>query len=101
MKDYEVTNENDLKIEGGDFVIGESTPKHQADTLGMPKGGHRLYPWFGVDAPSFLLDDDLGAGALKKEIQKQEELDGRVVESIDVFNNGDVDLKSSYEADNG
>jgi len=103
VDDYEVDDNDDLKIDedSGDFIIGKSTKKHQRHLLIMQKGDQRLFPFVGVGIFDYLLDDELASGALKGEIQKQEELDGRTVSRLDIFDNGEIEIDSSYEDDIG
>lgn len=44
----------DLKVSGGDFVVGESTAQHQNCILMAAKGDYKEFPMMGVDLMSWL-----------------------------------------------
>lgn len=78
---------DDLLIQDGDFVVGESTLQHQSLLIRLKKGELRQYPKTGVGVDDFLLDD--AAGDIYLEIQRQLEADGNVIRGITVRLNED------------
>lgn len=92
--DYLYTEDMDLLIADGDFVVGESTFQHQQALLIAEKGELRQYPLTGVGAKSFLNDDKIGD--LYPEIQKQFEADGMVVKTLSVNHEGKINVDASY-----
>lgn len=80
--DYLHTELGDLKIEGGDFAVGESTKQHQSLMIRLNKGELRQFPKTGVGVDSFLQDDN--PGDVEPEIRKQFEADGMTIRDIDV-----------------
>lgn len=63
-----------IKIENGDFVVGEATRQHQTLLLKAHPGEIRDYPTFGVGLADWLLDDF--TGDLAARIQRQFKDDG-------------------------
>lgn len=95
--DYLNDANDDLLIQNGDFVIGESSQQHQSLLLRLKKGELRQYPKTGVGIDGFLLDDN--PGDVYQEIQKQFEADGMVVRSIDVsFSENENKLEPKVDA---
>lgn len=92
--DILLDDDNDLLIEDGDFVIGESTKHHQKHLLLAQKGEYKQSPKVGIGISDFLEDDDFSG--IDVEIQKQFELDGQKVNSIEVFNDGKVIIDAGY-----
>lgn len=85
----------DLRIENGDFVVGESTNQHAEILLLSEKGDIRQYPFLGVGIKSFINDDSLED--LPGEIDKQFKLDGAKVRKREVFENGKINLDVVYD----
>jgi hypothetical protein len=77
--------DNDLVIESGDFVIGESTLQHQRLLLLIEKGELREFPTRGVGLQSWLNDER--AGDLNGQIKREYEIDGMDVSVIQTVNN--------------
>ena len=76
-------------IANGDFVISESTEQHQQHLLISEKGNFKEFPFLGVGAINYLLDDG-DINAFKKEITKQFELDGMTVNRIILSDKGNL-----------
>jgi len=99
MEDYLHTEDNDLLIADGDFVVGETTQQAQSLLLRIKKGELRQYPKTGVGIDDFLVDDN--PGDIYREIQLQFEADGMTVRKIDinldeVKNTLDAKVDASY-----
>lgn len=93
-QDYTHTEDHDLLISGGDFVVGESTFQHQDLLMMYEKGELRQYPKTGVGIKSFLNDDQLGDAY--SEIQRQFQADGMSVEKLVVGSDGAIEIKARY-----
>jgi hypothetical protein len=87
--------DDDLDIQGGDLVVGESTRQHQGLILLTNPGEWRGAPQVGVGLQSMLLDDTPTA-AIVGEIQAQLESDGLQVEHINLASGGAIDLAAHY-----
>jgi len=48
----------DLACKDGDFVVGDSTFRHQADLLEAAEGEYKQYPTVGVGLNEFLNDEN-------------------------------------------
>jgi hypothetical protein len=90
---------DDLRIENGDLVVGESTMQHQRHLFLGDKGHFRNSPISGIGISNYQNDDELGE--LYGEIQKQFELDGQEVGEIEILRNGKIKVEGEYEDDNG
>ncbi len=95
MQDILLDENYDLMIENDDFVLGESTRQHQGLILMANKGEFRQHPFTGVGLRLFVEDDRLGA--MRVELTKQLELDGMTVQRVNVFSNGQLEIRASYE----
>lgn len=73
--------EDDLDIQGGDLVVGESGQQHQGLILRSNPGEWRGAPAVGVGIQDMILNDATTA-ALVSEIQSQFEADGMNVDRI-------------------
>lgn len=93
-QDYLHDDDFDLKIENGDFVVGESTQQHQQLLLLLEKGELRQYPKTGVGLKTFLNDDNIGD--LNQEIQKQFEADGMTISKLKIFSDGKAEIAAVY-----
>jgi hypothetical protein len=93
-KDYAYTEDYDLVIEDGDFKVIESTHQHQTDLLLMCSGEQRMYPYVGVGLINYVNDDQFGG--LNKEIREKFELDGQIVDSVVLYEDGKADIKAHY-----
>ena len=93
--DYLHTDNHDLLIQSGDFVVGESTTQHQDLLMLLNKGELRQYPKTGVGIQSFLNDDAIGG--LYGEIQQQFRADGMTVNKLVIGSTGTVTIEAVYE----
>lgn len=85
----------DLDIQGGDLVVGESTRQNQKLILQSNPGEWRGAPQVGVGIQSMILGDAPTA-AITSEIQAQVEMDGMLVESLTLATGGALDLAAYY-----
>lgn len=84
MKDFLYTD--DLVIENGDFVIGDSDEQHQRDILKAYKGEFKASPEVGVGIEQMLNDDNIVPFLI--EAKKMLEYDGMKINNIS-FAEGD------------
>ena len=94
VQDYLLDTSYDLSIDGGDFVIGESTSQHQQILLLSEKGEIRQYPRTGIGLNSFLNDES--GSDLYAEIQKQFEADGMIIKTLSITEDGQVKVDAQY-----
>lgn len=92
--------DNDLDIQGGDLVVGESTRQNQGLILLSNPGEWRGAPQVGVGIQSLILEDTPTA-AIVSEIQAQLEADGMEVEHINLASGGAVNVAAYYPDSNG
>lgn len=85
---------NDLLIEDGDFVIGESTLQHQKLLLQCNKGEFKENPTRCVGLIRFLEDNNIQA--LAREIDVEFNLDGMKVDKIKI-DIPTIEIEASYE----
>lgn len=76
-------NNNDLVIQNGDLVIGESTRQHQQLLLLFEKGDLIEFPTHGVGTRGWI-NDDVSFADLKAQIKREFERDGMKVTRIAV-----------------
>lgn len=93
-KDYLLDDDFDLRIENGDFVVGESTAQHQKLLLMYNKGELRQYPRTGVGVISFINDDNLGD--LYQEVIKHFKADDMDVQKLEIFPDGRMNVEAKY-----
>ncbi len=95
MRDLLLTEGFDLDFTAtGDLKVGEATQQHKKCLLVAHKGDWRQFPWVGVGIGSYVLDDAFAG--VQQEIQKQFELDGLRIESLEVRADGTINEKSGY-----
>lgn len=95
-KDILLNDENDLLFKGGDLAIGDSTLQHQRHLFLAQKGSFKQSPVSGIGITDSINDDDMGY--LYANIQKQFELDGMEVNSVEVFTNGKIKTDADYRS---
>jgi hypothetical protein len=86
----------DLRIEGGDFVTGESTLQHQRDLLITERGQYRLHPDVGVGLASFI-NDDLDRDDITSAIQAEFTKDGMAVGRIKINSVDSIEIAAQYK----
>ncbi|MDD2282709.1 MAG: hypothetical protein PHD92_04890 [Eubacteriales bacterium] len=76
--DILLTDDGDLMIELGDFVLEDTSAQNQRLLLQLQKGEVKQHPTAGVGIANFLLDD-ASVHEIHAEIQEQFEADGMKV----------------------
>jgi hypothetical protein len=94
MQDFLLDEEYDLKIENGDFVIGDSDAQNQLLLLLSAKGDFAEYPDSCVGARRFL--ETAETSALAREIDQEFTRDGMKVKEITI-NIPNVSVDASYK----
>lgn len=92
MKDILITNEGDLNIENGDFVVDNSTLQHQALILLANPGEFKETPSMGVGIENYILDSDMSG--CEFEAQMQFSIDGMKVKNLNFKN--DIIIEADY-----
>ncbi len=77
-----ILEDNDLKIENGDFVVAESKAQHIEHIMMVQKGQLYQYPLLGVGIRSKIKGD---AEGIKREILKQLKSDNIEIDKIDII----------------
>jgi hypothetical protein len=94
--DYLLDDDNDLRIEDGDFLLGESTLQHQNQLIVGKKGDLRQFPKTNVGIDEYILDD--APGDVYIEIRKQLGADGNIIRNVVVTMDADGKLNPSINA---
>lgn len=93
MEDLLLDNNQELDIQNGDFVIGESTLQHQDLLLMTNKGEWKENPTIAVGVLGFLKDED--ESGLLAEIKTQFEKDGMRVNTL-AAEEGKLNIDAHY-----
>ena len=93
-KDIILTENLDLKIVNGDFVLGESTAQHQKILILSDKGEYKENPMRGVGARRYL--EDGKPDTLAREIRQEFVADGMKVNAIKIGENGTIEGDAFY-----
>lgn len=80
--DILLSEEGDLLIQHGDFVIGESTAQHMALLLQSDKGYIRHAPTMGENVVDLLFDDGAGVAAFRAGVEDTFKRDGMKITSF-------------------
>jgi len=99
MLDIMLDENEDLLFKDGDFVIGDATLQHQRHLLKCEKGNIKSEPLTGVGIRNFLLDDEVNAPELKKEIQREFEADGMKIRKLKINELSNCEIEADYEDD--
>ena len=97
--DLLLNDAEDLDIQGGDLVVGESTRQHQGLILKTNPGEWRGAPLVGAGIQSMILDDAPTASITSK-IQEQMEMDGMLIQSLTLAKGGALNLAAYYRDSN-
>lgn len=95
MNDLLLDNNGDLKIENGDFVIGDATLQNQNAILQSQKGEFKEHPEVGVGLDNGILDEN--PREIISEIRKQFIHDGLEIKTFDILENGDLIIDANYK----
>jgi hypothetical protein len=67
--------DNDLQIDGEDFLLGNSDNQYVQDIIEAEKGWYKLSPFLGVGVMKYL-NSAIDINTISKEIKKELESDG-------------------------
>ena len=95
MNDLLLDENGDLKVENGDFVIGDATLQNQDAILEFQKGEFKEHPEVGVGLSNALLDEN--PREILSQIRQQFKYDGLVIKTFEILDNGDLDIDAVYE----
>ena len=93
-KDIVLNDNNDLLINDGDFVVGESTYQHQKHLLLAEKGDYKQFPTAGVASKKYLERErpDEYARAIRQEFVA----DGMNVKTLTILENLELSIDAEY-----
>lgn len=94
MTDFILDDNLDLKIENGDFVIGESTAQHQKLLILADKAEFKEVPMRGVGAKRYLEDHD--TSGLARAIRTEFIADGMTVNQIKITADLTIEVDANY-----
>lgn len=94
MKDILLTEDGDLQIENGDFVIGESSLQHQHDIILAHQGEFKEHPEVGVGIADALLDER--PRQVLERIKRQLQYDGMTVNDLAFSRDGKLEVNAQY-----
>ena len=95
MMDIDLDENEDVLIQTGDFVIGESTAQHQRQLILNNKGDFKQNPTIGVGAFEYF--DDEHMRDLIRAVSVEFSKDGMDVQSIKLDANGVMKSIASYK----
>ena len=94
MNDF-LRNNDDLSVDNGDLVVGDSTRQHQVDIIKIDKGWNHFQPACGVGLAKYLADTE-GVVGLRLAIRNELEKDGQVVERVQL-QKGAIQIEAYYD----
>lgn len=94
MTDYQWSEDNDLKITNGDFVLGDATKQHQMVLLVAHQGSIKLNPEVGVGIDLMLVSDT--SREILQRIRRHFRYDGMKVRGVQL-NQGQLKIEAHYE----
>lgn len=94
VKDFILTENNDLLIEDGDLVVNETTYQHQKHLLLAEKGDYKQHPKTGVASKKYLEREspDEYARAIRQEFVA----DGMNVKTLKILENLELSIDAEY-----
>ena len=96
--DYISDDNLDLIIRNGDFVVSESTQKHQRDLLLANKGEYKQNPTIGVGIDTFLLSEK-NRDDVEAEVTSEFENDGMRIRRLEARSVSEFEIEAPYEKD--
>lgn len=93
MKDILLDGNNDIEVQSGDFVIGDSEIQHQNHIVIASKGEYKRNPEVGANILDMLSEDSPKEAI--NEIKRQLEYDGAKVENI-IYKDGKLNIEATY-----
>ncbi|WP_372747053.1 oxidase [Lutibacter sp.] len=94
MQDILVDDSGNLRIENGDFVIGNSTLQHQQHIILAQKGEWKETPELGVGVETELNNEN--PRELLSKIRRNFEYDGMTVKKLNIATNGNILIDAEY-----
>lgn len=94
MQDILVTEEGNLRIENGDFVIGDATLQHQQHIILAQKGEYKEAPEIGVGVLTEIHNEN--PRELLTKIRRNFEYDGMTVNKLTIETNGNIVMDAEY-----
>ena len=85
---------DDLLLQDGDFVIGESTYQHQRFLLLAEKGEFKATPKTGVGSRKFL--ETQNPNDFAREVRQEFTSDGMIVNKIKIEENLEINIDAQY-----
>lgn len=94
-QDFLMDAAGNLRIENGDFVIGDATDQNIKEILSSHKGEYKEYPEIGVGIEDMLNEDDYNE--MLVEAKKNLEYDGMTVEELRFLEDGNLIVDAKYK----
>lgn len=88
--------DNKIRIENGDLVVGDSRYQHVKHLLQYEKGFNKFNPMVGV-ALSRLINDEVNPEELLRYIRLELERDGFRIEKLLMTTDGKIEIDGNYE----
>jgi hypothetical protein len=94
MMDLLLKEDEDVAIEHGDFVIAESTARHQQQLLMNNKGDYKENPTVGVGLLRYIDDEDYRG--LVRAVQQEYSRDGMETPEVVLDRDGTIRCNANY-----
>lgn len=95
MNDILLDQNNDVKFENGDLVIGDATNQNQLQIIAANKGQYKENPGIGVGIDALLNSEDLNEVLI--EVKKNLEYDGMRVDNVRFEPKGKLIVDAKYK----
>lgn len=95
MNDVLLDQDNDLRIENGDLVIGDGTLQHQNHIILAEKGEYKESPEIGVGIRTELNNEN--PRELLTKVRRNFEYDGMEVNTLTISKNGNIVIDAAYK----
>ena len=95
MQDLILDQDGDLKIQNGDFAIGESTIQHQHHIIIANKGEYKEHPEVGVGIGDAILTER--PKRILTEIKRNLEYDGMRVKQVRFEDDQSITIDAQYK----
>jgi hypothetical protein len=92
--DLKLTENCDLEIANGDFIISESTAQHQKILILADKSELKEVPMRGVGSKRYL--EDSAPDRLAREVRQEFSIDGMTVNDIKIDENLKINIEAFY-----
>jgi len=94
-KDFLLDEDGNLRIENGDFVVGDATDQNIQEIITAHKGEFKEFPEIGVGIEDMLNEDDYSEMLI--EIKKNLEYDGMTLSELRFLENGNLIVDAKYK----